>query len=689
MLPAFIFISMCVKWGDQGGVPPPSAPTPVIYSSWSNSDKSSRNGDLLNNTRFKNEIDDIFSDNAVVGRFAVRPGGSYNKKKSENTIIKGSKTIISEASKFWSSTVGDTIASVKRTFQSKEAKKKQELLGQLQTMPVRQVVVPNSTVLPPDVIRTAVKHSGIIGNPLEMDRVQELARILKRWYVRKGYVLNSVTGASLNPETATAEITLEELAVSKFPVEIVFCKEMVIDGETGDLMTFQKYRVKKQKELEHTSGGFRRFKKLDVKLNRKDLNTTFVKTTGRTKATKIAQAMNLNPGQPFQWIDDRWNKISSSGVFKVLRKSPEPASDGGVCLQVFVTEPPARHLEYGIGKSVWTNSWEGEVDFDWRNVFGGGEAAGVLVRRGTNDQSPSVRLRYGDDRFGLEGGYDVEVFSDFLGDTSSDKGKEENEKRYDLSSALDLDQDSLLNRRGATFRLRNPICPTIITNSVASASLERTSTTTGQLENIGSATLTLGPLRRLLPMGARSSISTTFTGGTRFQGNVDADVSGKGTSLARTSIGQLLPYTLASANTKQIFPISFSQGDDDTTPITLALQHTVSMSTPNLPRHEAKAMGNSAQIRGASADGIASSTVKGTTEIRIPVAAPRIGSGTVVLFGDWFCIQKDLNSPFYSKSTIGIGIRKSIQGLPLKYDISYSSEGKVKRMFGMGIDFDV
>jgi len=675
---------MCVKWGDQGGVPPPSAHTPVIYSSWSNLDKSSRNGDLLNSTRFENEIHDIFSDDAIVGPFAVRRGGSENK------VIEGRKNIISKASKFWSSTLGVAITSVKRIFQSKEAKKKQELLEQLQAMPVRQVVVPNSTVLPPDVIRTAVKRSGLIGRPLQIDRVQELARTLKRWYVRKGYVLNSVTGASLNPATATAEITIEELAVSKFPVEIVFCKEMVIDTETGDLMTFRKYRVKKQKELEHTSGGFRRFQKLDVKLDRKDLNTTFVKTTGRTKATKIAQAMNLNPGQPFQWIDDRWNKISSSGVFdKVLRKSPEPGSDGGVCLQVFVTEPPARHLEYGIGKSVWTNSWEGEVDFDWRNVFGGGESAGVLVRRGTNDQSPSVRLRCGDDKFGLEGGYDVEVFSDFLGDTSSDKGNEENEKNYDSSSALDLDQDSLLSRRGATFRLRNPISPTIITNSVASASLERTSTTTGQLENIGSATLTLGPLRRLLPMGARSSILTTFTGGTRFQGNADVDFSGKGTSLARTSIGQLLPYTLASANTKQILPISFSPRDDDTTPITLALQHTVSMSTPNLPRHEAKAMGNSAQIRGASADGIASSTVKGTTEIRIPVAAPQIGSGTVVLFGDWFCIQKDLNSPFYSKSTIGIGIRKSIQGLPLKYDISYSSEGKVKRMFGMGIDFDV
>jgi len=99
-------------------------------------------------------------------------------------------------------------------------------------------------------------------------------------------------------------------------------------------------------------------------------------------------------------------------------------------------------------------------------------------------------------------------------------------------------------------------------------------------------------------------------------------------------------------------------------------------------------MGNSAQIRGAAPDDMASSAVKGTTEIRLPVAAPRVGSGTVVLFGDWFCVQKDTNSPFYSKSSIGVGLRKNVQGLPLKYDVSYS-EGKIKTMFGMGADFDV
>lgn len=675
MLSALIFISMsmCVNWGDHGGSIPPFTSSPVLFSSQSNSDRSY-----------------LIDEDDIVESFSCPRGGSYSKKKPENRMIEGGKAAIAKASGYWSSTVGSASSSVKGMFRSKKEKKELKLLEQLNNMPVREVNIPNSTVLPPDVIRMAVKRSGLVGSPLQMERVQDLARTLKQWYVRKGYILNSVTGAQLDPDTATAEITVEEPVVSKNPVDIVFCKEMVIDEETGKLMTFRKYREKKRKESESVSGGSRRFSNNDFKLNRDDLNTTFIKTTGRTKATKIAEAMNLYPHRPFQWIDDRWKKIGTSGVFdKILKSSPEPADDGGVCLQVFVTEPPARHLEYGIGKSVWTNAWEGEVDFDWRNVFGGGESVGILVRRGTKDPSPSVRLRYGDDKFGLEGGYDIEAFSDFLGDYSSDETKKKEKKEKKEND--DLDDDSLLSRRGATFRLRNPISSTFITNSVASASIERTSTFTGQSENIGSASLTLGPFRRLLPLDARSSVSTTITSGTRFQGKEDVDdSSGKESLVVRTGIGQLLPYTLASTTTKQILPIFSSTRDDGTAPpITLALQHTVSLSTSNLPRHEARAMGNSAQIRGASADGAASSTVKGSTEIRIPVAVPLIGSGSVVLFGDWFCVQKDMKSPFYSKSSIGIGVRKPVQGLPLKLDLSYTNDGNLKPMFGLGVDFDV
>lgn len=683
-------------WNSDGAEP--SSP-PLIFSTWTYSDADAAEEAAVlasrrNDSGVDNDVVDILiHDQGVVGAntasFACRGGGAME-------IIDGGKAAISRAATFWKS------ATVKRPlkglFQSKTEKKEQELLQQLQTMPVQRVTVPNSTVLPPDVVRMAVKRSGLIGSPLRTDRVQEFAKHLKRWYVRQGYVLHSVTGATLKPESATAEITVEEPRVSRLPVDIVFCKEMVVDNDTGDLLTFRQYREKKIKELQSSreSGSTlnRRFQRLDQQIERKDLNTTIVATTGRTKASKVASALMLTPGQPFQWHDLRWKKISSSGIFsKIIRAGPERTSDGGVCLQVFVMEPPARHLEYGVGKSIWTNSWEGEVDFDWRNLFGGGESLGVMVRRGTKDSSPSVRLRYGDDKFGLEGGYDVELFTDFLGDTPKDNKEEEKfleVSERDKGTEAD-DEDSLLHRRGATFRLRNPISPTLIANSVGSASVERTSTTTGQHESIGSATLTLGPFRRLLPMDARSSISSTITGGTRLQGigEVVAGTDAKDKSVASIlNAANFKPYTSASATTQQVLPISLSSKGDDGRPITLAFQHTISTSTPNLPRHEAKAMGNAAQIRGASPNGPASSALKGTTELRVPWAVPLLGSGSVVLFGDWFFVQKDVGSKFYSKSSIGVGIRKPIQGLPFKYDISYSSEGKVKTMFGLGPDFD-
>lgn len=760
MLPAFLFATMCVKWASHGGggvPPPPSVPAPLLYSSWRYSDEHGRDGALWNNTEettVDNTVDNTADNNdnnnddtvhhnnrnnqidivianangfhgspktktipaadaagsppllSVVGR----GGGGPEDNDNNRAILRGGKTVVARASEFWTAKLGGALASVRarspfRNRPGKRAEKERELLEKLRTMPVREVVVVNSTVLPEGVVRTAVQRSGMVGSPLGMDRVRELSKNLKRWYDRRGYVLHTVTGASLDADTATASITVEEPVVSALPVSLVFCKEMVIDHETGEPITFKKYAQKQQQanallDRKRTGGLGSRFRGSaggGFKIDRKNLNTTLVPTTGKTDPAKIARAMRLAPGEPFRWLDDRWAKIASSGVFsRILRASPEPATDGGVCLQIHAVEPPPRHLEYGIGKSVWTDSWEGEVDFDWRNVFGGGESVGVMVRRGTKDSSPSVRLRYGDDRFGLEGGYDLEAFSDFLGDTASDAtdppGTETGTETGDGENGTG---DSLLSRRGATLRLRNPIGPGTVTHSAASASLERTSTTTGELENIGSATITLGPFRTLLPMDARSSVTTTITGGTRVTGKAD-ETSGPLAAAAPKAEPGFLPYSSASATTRQILPIAVSSsfGDNDGNktpppPITLALQHTLSLSTPNLPRHEARALGNSARIRGAKPDGGgACSVARGTTEIRVPVAAPVVGTGTVVLFGDWFCLRKDADTPFCAKSSIGIGIRKNVQGLPLKYDVSYSSEGKIKTMFGLGPDFD-
>jgi outer membrane protein assembly factor BamA len=677
------------------------------------------------------------SSQKITNQTAVR-GGSTSQTQKQKEIVQGSKSAFKRTVMFWKDTVDDTTSKLSQAIRqlwpfkrggksrSSALTTQEELLHALETMPIKRVTVPNTTVLPPDVLRVAVKRAGIIGNPLRTDRVQDLAKTLKMWYMRQGYVLHSVTGATLQPDTATAEINVEEPTVStERPVELVFCKEMVVDADTGELMTFKQFYQRYQERMRAqnptgSSGQNRLLRRADRPPERHQLNTTMVvKEYGRTNPQRIAQALKLQPGQPFRWQEGRWRRIASSGIFsKVLKTSPLRQDDGGVGLQIICMEPPARHLEYGIGKSIWTNAWEGEVDFDWRNVFGGGESVGVLVRRGTRDAAPSVRFRYADDKFGLEGGYDMEVFSDFIGDTAttSENTKTENENDSTLkaddetsqSSTIsvgatpdDYDEDDLLNRRGATFRLRNPISPRLIANSIASASIERTSTKTGLHESIGSATLTLGPFRQFMPMDARSSISTTVTGGTRLRGATGSSQDGSGD---RTGAGmfsslsfgssEVLPYSSATATARQVIPLSLlpsqSESPSSRQPITLALEHTVTTSTSNIPRHEAKAMGNSCHIRGASPDGPASSSLRGTTELRIPVAGPpQFGTGTIVVFGDWFFVQQDKSSPFYAKSSIGVGIRKNIQGLPLKFDLCYSSEGKIKPHYSLGLDFDV
>eukprot|EP00980_Cylindrotheca_fusiformis_P009715 scaffold2143_cov125-Cylindrotheca_fusiformis.AAC.17 len=594
-------------------------------------------------------------------------GGS---ESSPNNVVKGAQVTGTQVTNYWKSAFQNIRNKVGQLFKSKEQKKEEELMEALKTMPVQSVAIPPSSVLPSEVVRVAVKRSGMLGNPLRTDRVEEVARILKRWYNSKGYVLHTVTGATLKPETATAIITVEEPKIANEPVGVTIVKEMIVDEDTGDLLTYRQYREKHaaRKSFRHD------------RIEKSELNTTYVPIGGRTSADKIARAMKLQPGKPFRWDNSRWRSIATSGIFSnILTAGPGRTKDGQVSLQVYATEPPPRHLEYGMGKSLYTGAWEGEIDFEHQNLFGGGESVGLIVRRGTTDAAPSVKIQYKDDRFGLEGGHELEIFTDFIGENDdSKKAEKTDEETSENALKLDYDHDALFNRRGATFRLKNPIDPKYIRNSVASLNAERTSSRTGLHENLGSATLTLGPFRQLLPMDARASISTTLTSGTRL---------GQATNSSAVFGYDLRPYTQVSATARQVFPLASISGDQRK-PLSLAFQHIVTAATPNLPRHEAKAMAISAQVRGVKPDGSATSTVKGTAELRIPFGVPMLGDASMLFFGDWFYVQKDHSAPFYSKSSVGVGLRKIVQGLPLKYDLSYTSEGDLKQFFGLGLDFD-
>ena len=620
---------------------------------------------------------------------------------------------IKATSAYWNKTFKSTTLALKRPFQSfgrkpqflksKTEKRQEEFTQKVRTTPIRHVSAPNSTLIPHEVLEIAAKRTGVIGNPLRPAAVQDLARALQQWYTRKGYVLSSVTGATLQVDTQTAELAVEEPVSSDIPISLVYCKEMVVDPDDGSLMTYRQYKTK---HARRKSFGYDRISKTD-------LNTTYVPSTdgGRTNPRSIAKALKLQPKSPFCWKAPRWDAIVQSGIFRrVLNTSPRRMPDGTVQLQVFVEENPTRHLEYGLSKSLYTGSWEGEIDFEHGNLLGGGESLGLTVRRGTHDAEPSVRLCFTDNKFGMEGGYDAEIFTDYIGETHLDESEVGSDTNNENNEGLsEYDKDDLLDRKGASLQFRNPIDPNMVRHSSLRACVERTYTKGGRHESVGTATLRLGPFRKDLPMDAKTNVVTTVTTGTRVS----------------ESSWRVLPFSVLSATTRQILPLS-SPFSSSLTPVpvlsspgntlpsqpqgsllpspptrqgpvgdglTLALQHSLTTSTRHLPRHEAAAQGMAAKVRGYNDNrsNPVSSCLVGTTELRIPVTIPRIpdGNAKLVLFGDWSLAQRKGKRSFQRRGSVGVGVRKAVQGIPLKCDVSYRLDGKVRTMFGLGPDFDV
>jgi hypothetical protein len=644
-----------------------------------------------------------------------------------STVLRGgsNQKPLSTTATFWGKTFGSVQSFATKPFRaarnkispllrSKTQRGEDELMEQLKTTAVRQVTVPNSTLLPSNVVQIAARRSKMVGNPLRSDRVNDFARAIQQWYSRNGYVLHTVTGASLKTETATAEIAVQEPLTSLTPVGIVFCKEMVVDQETGDLLSFRAY---KERHMARRTRGFNK------NVSKKDLNTTFVTVEkGRTRPKCIANALGLEPGQHFCWDGPRWQKVANSGIFsRIINATPRGLPDGTIQLQILASEAPSRHLEYGLSRSLYTGEWEGEIDFEHLNTFGGGEILGCSLRRGV--KGPSGRLRLSDSRFG-EGGYDVEVFRDFISDEEKTPKKQKAaeeatppevaqeasspepavatlpeateeattpEPAIAIMPPMHYDQDIAVDRKGATFRLRNPIDRKLMLNSVATASVERVTTKSGLHESIGSTSLGVGPFVRELPLGARSNIDARFMVGTRIGSSPSGGAGESDHIVSASNFSKYLPYSSVTATTRQLFPL-LTTSSRSTRPIMLALCHSLTTSTKSLPGHEAKAQGVSCNIRGSAQNGRVVSALSGTTELRIPIQLPinTQQDASVVLFGDWLFAKPDASAPFFRKTSVGLGLRKSLQGIPIMYNICYSrSEGKVKASFGLGRDFDV
>ena len=282
---------------------------------------------------------------------SVRGGSQTTKSKSStNNVIAGSKSSLMLTQSYWS----EVFQNLKKKAENmnpfkKPAKEDDEV--DLTKVKI-EAVDSNSEILPKSIVRSAAQRSGMVGSAMNSDRVRECARQLKQWYVQRGYVLHSVTGATLHSENGTATLVVEEPVVSSIPMAIKFTKEMFVDPETGEPVARRRYREKVEKQKG------RALRNEEWVAIAREMNSTLIETDGRANPKKIGQRLGLLPGNHFQWDGNLWKTVAQSGIFaKVFAASPVRMNDGTVQLQVLCQEAPPRNLEYGVSKSLYTGHW--------------------------------------------------------------------------------------------------------------------------------------------------------------------------------------------------------------------------------------------------------------------------------------------------------------------------------------------
>jgi hypothetical protein len=282
-------------------------------------------------------------------------GGSTGMKTTGSNptkdIVAGTKSSIQTTIAYWSDAFQHLQERILNLLPIHRNKKSGHDID-LTKIPIQDVLAPTSDILPDIVVKRAAQRSGMLGSVMTADRVNDCARQLKQWYVQRGYVLHSVTGATLHAENGTATLAVQEPILSSIPMDIRFAKEVPIDPETGETTTRRKYREK----LERIKGRPLRNEEWIAVADR--LNTTLIESKGRTSANTLSKRLGLKAGNHFCWDGDRWQSIARSGIFsKIWRASPVQMGDGTVQLQVLCQESPPRNLEYGISKSLYTGNW--------------------------------------------------------------------------------------------------------------------------------------------------------------------------------------------------------------------------------------------------------------------------------------------------------------------------------------------
>jgi hypothetical protein len=606
---------------------------------------------------------------------------------------------------------------------------------------VRSVSAPGSELLPSDDITKCAKESNLIGGALTPESLELTADKINRLYLEHGYVMNCVTGATLVPSSegnandgeGHVELKVREVKLAKPSqrnsslLHIRFVEKLSCD-DAGDKENVISLPLPSSSD--RSQGD----------------QPTYRIVSGRTRPSKIARMLNLVPGSHFCVLPEVWSRLVASpgsvaGVGKgklqqhpifsaIHALRPLPTAQDSVELEIVATEnKPYVSLEYGVTKSLYSDRWEGELDLKHDNAFGGGEVATMNIRKGKNrlrrknvfSSGPiNWRMTIKDDYLGSSNaGYDIEVFRDHV-DVS-----EQNE--------VDIGDVDCPLRTGITTKVRFPQSSySFAIPKAVSARFECVDPFTQNdcTQFITSMSADFGD-QRTLKLSKRPVISTvtaTATTGRKWSSvgkreNVDDSSS--------------LPYATGTITSQQIMSLESVKG---TTPlIDLAIRHVASTSSRHLPRHEAMILGLSSRIRGykynyqqspmqnpqketkhdkslfqslkkiVQGQGnehfrppiTLSNAISGTVEIRIPferlIPSSTIGSGNVILFGDWCVSQtQPLHSLMQSPglgglsvessrhSSLGIGLRKAVQGIPLKVDACITEHGTKGLFFGIG-----
>jgi len=711
--------------------------------------------DLIENDNISNVISEHEVVDVLHETKHIRGGGGVSptkKKKSIGSSVNDSlnsiQTIMFHPFKSISKKIPTNPFKKRDDVEDEQSKIKQREL--LSSTIVTSVSAPSSEVLGPDDIVQCAKESKLIGGTLSPETMEVTAKKINDLYLQEGYVMNSVTGAVLVPKDTDddnvghVELKVKEVKVARpsnnaaSPLYISFIDKIKEEETSTDASS-------------HQSSDIR-----------------YKIVSGRTRPSKIARMVNLVPGSNFQIRHDLWSQFSGVGRSKGRGKSaifstihaiqPRPTSDKTAELQIIATEnKPYTSLEYGVTKSLYSDEWEGELDLNHNNAFGGGEVATVNIRKGksssqsrdgsdsTNKWQQSVTSGPLNWRFSIKddylsgsssnAGYDLEVFRDHVG-VSSGENKAKMPEREAGSNESDTPITNSPLRTGASMRLKLPQMNRLSSflPKAISTRLERVDpfTNDDSAQYIASTSTDIGPYNHkwnILSRPLRSTVSAIGSAGGRW--NID---DSKALEVEKEDSAKTLQYATGTITSQQVMPLHNNR--EGVAAIDLTMKNVVSASTRNLPRHEAILLGlSSARIRGykynyqqpsnieQSAEKekkeepsplqaikqfvkggsenqfrppiAIKNAISGSMEVRIPFErifkAPILSSGTIIVFGDW-CVAQALPSSssrdaqdWLRHSSMGIGMRKAVQGIPLKIDACITEHGNKGLFFGIGV----